>query len=68
MALYDYWCAECEVLTERFERPDMVCRDCGGELTRKFPGANVIYRGLGFFTTENRKVTEFTDQGVPKIW
>ena len=62
MPLYEY---ECDVCTHRFERqqrfsdpPVANCPECNGSLHKVFHPANVIFKGSGWYVTDNR-----TDNG-----
>ena len=62
MPLYEY---ECDVCTHRFERqqrfsdpPVANCPECNGSLHKVFHPANVIFKGSGWYITDNR-----TDNG-----
>lgn len=68
MPMYDYRCPRCNKSVElRVKDMHETVLCCEEAMVRQFPRANAIYRGLGFYTTENRKIKEF-DNGLPKIW
>lgn len=59
MPLYEY---ECEICGVRFERrqsvtddPLRVCPECGGRVHRLIQTAGIIFRGKGFYVTDNKK-------------
>ncbi len=59
MPLYEY---ECNVCRERFERrqkvtdePVSVCPSCGGAVRRVIHPVGIIFKGSGFYVTDNRK-------------
>jgi putative FmdB family regulatory protein len=59
MPLYEYECKACGV---RFERRQSItddavriCPECGGEVRRVIRPAGVIFKGKGFYATDNRK-------------
>ncbi len=59
MPTYEY---ECDVCHHRFEKkqnfdakPIAKCPQCGGRLRRVFHPAPVIFKGSGFYITDNRK-------------
>jgi putative FmdB family regulatory protein len=59
MPTYEY---ECDACHHRFERkqsfdakPIARCPQCGGRLRRVFHPAPVIFKGSGFYITDNRK-------------
>ena len=70
MPLYDFRCLSCGVVEERLVERKIKSRacECGGMMERLFPKANVIYLGLGFYTTENRKSIGVDEHGLPKRW
>jgi putative FmdB family regulatory protein len=68
MPLYEYQCDDCGI---RFERqqpmtadPLKVCPECGGEVHRLIHPVGVIFKGKGFYVTDNRKAKSST--AVPK--
>lgn len=67
MPLYEYQCKACGV---RFERQQpitadaiKVCPECGGEVYRLIHPVGIIFKGKGFYVTDNRKAKSST--GVP---
>ena len=71
MPLYDYMCYQCGEEEEYLDqREGMVrsCKECGARLVRKFPAVNVVYRGVGFFTTDNRKIRGRNENNLPVVW
>jgi putative FmdB family regulatory protein len=59
MPTYEYECPECGCRFERFEpitaKPKAKCPECGAKCRRLIgAGAGVIYKGSGFYTTDNR--------------
>ena len=59
MPTYDYKCKKCD---NRFEKLQSLndkvlkeCQKCGGELVRVFHPVGIIYKGSGFYSTDNRK-------------
>jgi len=58
MPLYEYQCQECGVRFERrqsfSEDPVKVCPDCGGLVERLIQPAGIIFKGSGFYVTDNR--------------
>jgi len=68
MPLYEYQCEDCGV---RFERRQhitaeaiAVCPECGGPVHRLIHPVGIIFKGKGFYVTDNRKAKSST--GVPK--
>jgi putative FmdB family regulatory protein len=56
---YEYVCTSC---TNRFETvqsfsdsPLEKCERCGGELRRVFHPAGILFKGSGFYSTDNRR-------------
>ena len=61
MPSYEYECKACGM---RFERqqyfsddPVKTCPECGGEVHRLIHPVTVIFRGKGFYVTDNRKTS-----------
>ena len=59
MPLYAYECADCGV---RFERRQSfsddaitVCPECGGHVRRLIQPAGIIFKGTGFYVTDNKQ-------------
>lgn len=57
MPIYEYECLTCSV---RFERKQSVndeaiktCPDCGGKVRKIFYAAPIIFKGSGFYKTDN---------------
>jgi putative FmdB family regulatory protein len=57
--LYDYQCKQCRKVTEVrhgfHEAYAVPCRHCGGELSRVFNPAGIVFKGSGFYITDSRK-------------
>ena len=58
MPLYEY---ECDVCGMRFERmqhvsdePVEVCPECGGHVRRLIHPVGIVFKGSGFYVTDNR--------------
>jgi putative FmdB family regulatory protein len=59
MPTYDYECTQCGHVFEQFhginDEPEIVCPECGGPVKRRIgTGAGIIFKGGGFYITENR--------------
>jgi putative FmdB family regulatory protein len=58
MPSYVYEC-ECgqiyDVTHSIHEDPDIECDNCGGSMYRKMQGANVSFKGSGFYSTDKNK-------------
>jgi len=58
MPLYEYQCKACGVRFERLQRmsdePVKMCPECGGEVYRLIQPVGIIFKGSGFYVTDNR--------------
>lgn len=79
MPLYEYQCERCGVRFERYQsmsaNPIDACPECAGHAHRVISPVGVIFRGSGFYVTDNRtkssggsrdkesKPTEKSDKG-----
>ncbi len=58
MPLYEYECKACGVRFERMQRfsddPLQICPECGGEVQRLIQPVGIIFKGSGFYVTDNR--------------
>ena len=58
MPVYEYECEHCQVRFERLQRmadaPLAVCPECGGHIHRVMQPVGVIFKGSGFYVTDNR--------------
>ncbi|NLD71555.1 MAG: zinc ribbon domain-containing protein [Chloroflexi bacterium] len=58
MPTYGYKCDECGVRFERFqhfsEEPVKVCPECGGPVRRVIHPVGIVFKGSGFYVTDNR--------------
>lgn len=58
MPLYEYECHECGLRFERRqgfnESPIVACPECGGVVQRLIHPVGVIFKGSGFYVTDNR--------------
>lgn len=68
MPTYEYACKQCgqhvEVVQTVSDDPLSVCGVCRGELRKVFHPAGILFRGSGFYATDNRKKPE-TAKGEP---
>ncbi len=60
MPTYDYKCVSCEHIFEHFQsmsEPHLeTCPQCGSTVRRMLGGgAGIIFKGSGFYVTDNRK-------------
>jgi putative FmdB family regulatory protein len=64
MPIYLYQCEACGVRFERMQRmsedPVTECPECGGETRRVIQPVGVIFKGSGFYITDNRQVSSPT--------
>ena len=58
MPLYEYQCEACGVRFERRQNisddPETVCPECGGMVHRLIQPVGIIFKGSGFYVTDNR--------------
>ncbi|RLD00132.1 MAG: hypothetical protein DRI77_01225 [Chloroflexi bacterium] len=58
MPLYEYQCQVCGVRFERWQHmndePVKICPECGGQVHRLIQPVGVIFKGSGFYVTDNR--------------
>lgn len=59
MPTYEYACLDCgahvEVVQSFGDDPLVVCTACGGRLRKVFHPAGILFKGSGFYSTDNRK-------------
>lgn len=58
MPLYAYECKECGINFERRqgfdEAPITICPECEGEVHRLIQPAGIVFKGSGFYSTDNK--------------
>ena len=58
MPTYEYKCRECGINFDRFqhfgEEPLRVCPECGGPVQRVIQPVGIIFKGKGFYVTDNK--------------
>jgi putative FmdB family regulatory protein len=58
MPLYEYECESCGIRFERRQHmedePIEVCPECGGHVHRLIQPVGIIFKGSGFYVTDNR--------------
>ncbi len=58
MPLYEYQCQECGLRFERrqhfSDEPITLCPECEGPVVRLIQPAGIIFKGSGFYVTDNR--------------
>lgn len=71
MPIYEYECGLCHFHFERKQRfneePVAMCPKCQGKARRVIHSVPVIFKGSGFYTTDNRKhsASEKAEEGMP---
>ena len=59
MPLYEYECRDCknrfEIRQRIVEEPISVCPTCGGSCRRVIHPVGIVFKGSGFYVTDNRK-------------
>lgn len=70
MPLYEYECENCGVRFERrqhmTDEPVQTCPECGGEVHRLIQPVGIIFKGSGFYVTDNRAKSSTTVPGEKK--
>lgn len=70
MPLYEYECESCGVRFERRQHmedePIRVCPECGGEVHRLIQPVGIIFKGSGFYVTDNRGKSSTATRGHVK--
>jgi putative FmdB family regulatory protein len=58
MPTYEYACVDCGTHVDVFQRisedPLTTCGACGGRLRKVFHPAGILFKGSGFYRTDNR--------------
>jgi len=67
MPIYEYECAKCCLrfeLKRRFgENGDSPCPKCGSNTQRIFSPAAIVFKGSGFYSTDNRGPMSVAEEG-----
>ena len=70
MPLYEYRCEDCGVRFERRQHinddPVEVCPECGGKVHRMIHPVGIIFKGSGFYVTDNRARSSTATPGEAK--
>lgn len=70
MPLYEYECADCrnrfEVRQRVTDEPITVCPTCGGPCRKVLFPAGIIFKGSGWYITDNRKSDSASTNGHSK--
>ena len=65
MARYDYKCESCETVFEvehpMGERPEVSCPACGGKASQVFGASGIMFKGSGFYNTDQRGSSSCTE-------
>jgi putative FmdB family regulatory protein len=68
MPTYQYRCTECgeelEAVQKFSDAPLTECLDCGGPLRKVFNAVGVVFKGTGFYRTDNRKADSTDGDGA----
>ena len=66
MPIYEYECDSCSFRFEKRQRfdanPEATCPKCQGLAHRVFHPAPVIFKGSGFYVTDNRKASDIESE------
>jgi putative FmdB family regulatory protein len=66
---YEYVCSSCknhsEVVQSFSDAPLATCERCGGQLRRVFHPAGILFKGSGFYSTDNRRAGPQTGRSKP---
>ena len=68
MPRYEYKCKKCNEtfdVIHGINETLKTCSSCGGELRRVFHPVGVIFKGSGFYTTDNRINNDGSTAAVP---
>ena len=64
MPVYAYECNECGVRFERRQSfsddPIAICPECEGQVRRLIQPARIVFKGSGFYVTDNRSSSKST--------
>lgn len=70
MPIYEYLCPQCSLRYERREGFDASstqrCPTCGGTARRVFHAPPVLFKGSGFYVTDNRKGSDGSSEPLPE--
>ena len=59
MPIYEYRCGQCQHQYEKkegFDAPaEQACPECGGQARRLLYAPGIVFKGPGFYSTDNRK-------------
>lgn len=67
MPIYEYKCTQCGLHFERFQRfsdpPLQECPECSGLVRRVLQPVGIVFKGSGFYSTDNRKTSSLGAAG-----
>ena len=70
MPTYEYRCASCgeslEVVQKFSDAPLTVCPNCSGSLRKVFSPVGVVFKGSGFYSTDNHTKPKSTTPAADK--
>ena len=70
MPIYEYQCEKCGVRFERLQamsaKPATNCPECDGPVHRIISPVGVIFKGSGFYVTDNRSSNAGTQRSTTK--
>ncbi|MBC8448384.1 MAG: zinc ribbon domain-containing protein [Chloroflexi bacterium] len=70
MPIYEYACDSCGVRFERIQRMNepalSKCPECSGHVHRVFQPVGIIFKGSGFYVTDNRAKSSTSTPGTKK--
>ena len=62
MPIYEYKCYKCNVVETEMhgmnESPKVICPKCKKGMERKISAPGIHFKGTGFYTTDNREVSQ----------
>ena len=69
MPTYEYVCASCgnhfDTVQSFSDPPLERCEICGGQLRRVFHPAGILFKGSGFYSTDNRRAGSGASKSKP---
>lgn len=70
MPIYEYACESCghvfEIRQRFSDEPILICPECGAAVRRVLHPVGVIFKGSGFYLTDNRKSKDLPENGSAK--
>ncbi len=67
MPIYEYACTKCDhhfdVRHSVDEKPELSCPQCEGEVRKVFHAAGIIFKGSGWYITDNAKKSSIIGEG-----